>query len=381
MNPVKNLYLHVPFCAGDCSYCSFYKEPYVNAPIAQWLQALQIEIEQATKLYPFSINTIYMGGGTPSLLEPNVFLQIHDMLAQAFTLQNGTEWTVEANPESVSPEKCDAWRKAGVTRVSVGVQSFHEPTMQRMKRKHTPHRVAMAIDQIKAFHHFDLGLDLIAGFPDVPTSQWQESLAAAVALEPDHISVYECTIHPDCHLYQDIAQNNTQEASPELRDKALMQTETALVCAGYDHYEVSNYCKPGKRCLHNLAVWKGEDYLGLGPGAASRIGTARWTNICDVARYIQSCNKQNVLRQIETLTPLQDAAERLMFAFRLNNPVQLTDYLPENADLANRLSREWNDALQIMANEQLVKETSAGWCTTPKGMQYTDLIAESLVIL
>ena len=377
--PVKHLYVHVPFCKGACTYCAFYKEPFAHETLQAWLPALEKEMQAEARKHPVAIETIYMGGGTPSLLEADEFGMVRDSLQRHFGLASVKEWSLEANPESVTPQKLDAWQRAGVTRISVGVQSLQPEILRNMNRRHDVATIHRAIALIKGGADWSLGIDLIAGYPGVSADAWQTTLDGVLSFEPDHLSVYECTLHAGSRLSRDIASGCKCETPPRARDHALRLVAKRAKTAGYEQYEVSNYCKPGKRCQHNLAVWHGEDYLGLGPGASSRVGLHRWTNLPDVAAYIDATSRGTVARETDQLNTEQDATERIMFAFRLRDPVDLKDYLPAESSLAAQLGAYWHEQLNTLADEGLVREKSGQWLTTAKGYRFADQIAEALL--
>lgn len=377
--PVQHLYIHVPFCKGFCAYCPFYKETYDPALTYAWINALKHEIKELVAAPPLHLHSIYMGGGTPSILEVSAFSKLSELIHEHSVVRPTAEWTVEANPESINATKVEAWAAAGVTRVSLGVQSLHANTLRRMNRLHDVQMVYQAIEILRRFSSLSFGIDLIAGFPELLERDWRSTLEMALALEPDHISVYECTLHACTPLYQNIVTGVLDEVQESSRDRAL-QISSEIICnAGYEHYETSNFCRPGKHCRHNMAVWRGEDYLGLGPSAASRIGLKRWTNQPDLAAYIESADSGVIPREIEHLSPVQDATERLMFAFRLRSPVKISSYLPKDDTIADKLRDHWEKTLASLDARGLVRRTGEKWLSTAKGQLWADHIAEALL--
>ena len=377
--PVKHLYLHVPFCKGACTYCAFYKEPFAHETLQAWLPALEKEMQAEARKHPVAIETIYMGGGTPSLLEAEAFGMVRNSLQRHFGLTHIKEWSLEANPESVTPQKLDAWQQAGITRISLGVQSLQPEILRNMNRRHDVATIHRAIALIKGHPDWSLGIDLIAGYPGVSAGAWQATLDGVLAFEPDHLSVYECTLHAGSRLSRDIACDRKREMPPRERDRALRLVAKCATAAGYEQYEVSNYSKPGKRCQHNLAVWRGEDYLGLGPGAASRVGLHRWTNLPDVPAYIAAAARGTVARETDQRTPEQDATERIMFAFRLRDPVDLDSFMPADVRLARKIRQHWEEQLDRLQEAGLVRKQGQSWRTSAKGRQMVDHIAEALL--
>lgn len=380
MSPaIQHLYIHVPFCKGFCSYCPFYRERFSPASVKQWIAALEREMQMLSAVYPFALQTIYMGGGTPSVLTPENIARLSMALHANFPMRESLEWTIEANPESIDAAKVAAWHTAGATRVSLGVQSLENDTLQRMNRLHNEAMVQQAITILQTFPEISYGIDLIAGFPGVSDCAWQKTLEGVLAFCPAHISVYECTLHSHTALRMQISKGDISESSLETRNRALRVAAQRLKATGFKHYETSNFCQPGFRCQHNVAVWRGQDYVGLGPSASSRVGTKRWTSAPDLLAYVQAAPSGEFPRQTDDLTPEQDCTERCMFAFRLCDPVSLDEFMPVDPKLASRMRTHWESQLTALHKEGLVCKQKQGWCTTAKGKQMVDYIAESLL--
>ncbi len=336
-------------------------------------------MDSMVQTYAFDLQTIYVGGGTPSVLDGTAFAQLSAALNHYFSIPANVEWTMEANPESVSHPKVAAWYQAGVNRVSLGVQSLQNETLHRMQRLHDAATVTKAVAILKRFPAITYSMDVIAGYPGVREADWTSTVAGILDFSPALISLYECTLHPRTQLQREIAQGSEQEQASARRDQDLEVASKTITAAGYEHYEISNFCLPGKRCRHNTAVWHGEDYVGLGPSASSRVGQERWTNHEDLYAYIQGGETGHVPRETDTLSPTQNATERLIFAFRVSDPVNLTHYLPSQAGWALTLHAHWKQKLETLQQQGLVRMQNNNWYTTPKGRQFVDLIAETLL--
>jgi len=347
--------------------------------VDQWIIALEQEMDIAARTFLFDLHTIYIGGGTPSVLEPKVFKQMHAALLQHVTIAPSIEWTIEANPESINLTKVQDWAAAGVTRVSIGVQSMQNSILRKMNRLHDVDMIHQVVSILRDFPQLSLAIDLIAGFPELTDEDWQRTVETALAISPEHLSVYECTLHQGTALDKEVSAGLLCEMSPDRRDHALQVAAKAITLAGYEHYETSNFCLPGKRCQHNVAVWRGEDYVGLGPGASSRVGRQRWTNQPDVTAYVEAIDTRNFPRDLDDLTPEQDATERLIFAFRLCEPIDLRTYAPQDPNVAVWLVKYWEEQLNDLQKKGLVTSFQHQWSTSAYGRQMVDLIAEALL--
>ncbi len=380
-HPIRSLYLHVPFCNGKCAYCAFYSERVTVTGVAAWLQALACEAQYLAAHYVCQPETLYIGGGTPSVLSPQAWEELLDMLARTFDLRMCREWTVECNPGTKLTALIPLWRQAGVTRISCGVQSMDDGILKRMRRTHTVADIERTFRQLRDATEWSLGVDLIAAYPGVTPEQWLDTLHGALALAPDHVSVYTCSIEQGTALADQCTQQRLQPSPEALQIETMHTAETLLVDYGLEQYEISNFAIPGHACRHNILGWKGYDYLGSGPAAASRVGRQRWTNPPDVDAYASGAVKGAIPRHAETLAVELDATERLMFAFRYKAPVPLEPYLPPSGTTRTQQSlwQHWRSQLRTLAAAGLVRETSQGWQSTRMGWRHADRIAASLL--
>lgn len=283
--PELSLYLHAPYCRARCHYCAFSSRPVAAAgtggmgayiatlldEIALWGQHLGAS---GPTLAPPAIATIFFGGGTPSLLPPEGLLAILDALRRHFALAPGVEITMEANPESATPELLRAARTGGVNRLSLGVQSLDDAQLALLGRPHTAAEAARAVQDARDAGFDNLGLDLIWGLPGQTPEHWLRTLRAALDLGPDHLSCYGLSLEPGTPLA--LAAVDADSGLPplpgeEALERMYLEGGTLLDAAGFEHYEISNHARPGRRCQHNLLCWQGRNYLGLGPAAVSTI--------------------------------------------------------------------------------------------------------------
>lgn len=280
-----HLYIHVPFCGRRCSYCDFAIAVRKDVPVARYIDAIMAEVvTRGVRLNPGSVRSIYLGGGTPSKLGAagiqQLFARLGDQLGVGSIsglMWKSVEVTIEANPEDVTAESARAWRDAGVNRVSLGVQSFDPRVLDWMHRGHGPEAAAAAVRHLRAAGILDISLDLIFAVPDALGRDWGRDLHEALALEPTHISLYGLTVEPRTPLGRWAARGEAAEAPEERYAEEFLEAHWRLGAAGFEHYEVSNYARPGHRARHNAAYWSGVPYLGVGPAAHGFDGeTRRW---------------------------------------------------------------------------------------------------------
>ncbi|MBM4147577.1 MAG: radical SAM family heme chaperone HemW [Lentisphaerae bacterium] len=377
--PPKHIYVHIPFCSRKCGYCAFYSVPFTPETADGFMSALLAEMGMAFASPGPPVTTVYIGGGTPSILGPDRFRSLARGLRRSLDLSGLEEWTVEVNPGSLRRETLDAMLEAGVNRLSVGVQSFDDAVLSRIGRPHTASDAANTVAMVRSVKGLSTGLDLIAGLPGAGPRSWRDTLARAIALRPDHVSVYTLSVEPGTPLALRVA-GGLENANPDRASRAMDAAARALTAAGYIHYETSNFARRGRECRHNLAVWRGEDYAGLGPAACSRLGRTRRAANPDIAAYIAAIGAGlPPPAEIETLPPDTDATERLMFAFRLREGVHLSAFAATHAPADAALLARWNTALGRLRKDGLVKFQGGLWYPTRRGRAMADSIAAEFV--
>jgi oxygen-independent coproporphyrinogen-3 oxidase len=315
-------YLHIPFCTKRCGYCSFNTAPDGPGAIERFLPALLGEIDlvaAASWAGAVELRSVFLGGGTPSLLPADAMARILERLRARFGIAAGAEITVECNPESVSRERLEGYRQAGVTRISLGVQSLDDRLLPALDRLHTADEARAAFEAARAAGFPDVSLDLIYGLPGLDLSTWDATVAEALAWEPDHLSAYALTLDEGSLWHAAGVSGIPPEETTTAEYRRLTERAAA---AGYEHYEVSNYAHPGHRSRHNQIYWHAEEYLGLGPGACGYLGDVRYGNVKPVDRYAAMVAAGRLpLGSHESLTPRQQLGERLILGLRLREGV------------------------------------------------------------
>jgi oxygen-independent coproporphyrinogen III oxidase len=267
----RSLYVHVPFCARRCGYCDFAVEANAEPPVDGWLRAISAELALVARERawsgPLELDTLYVGGGTPSLLGPEAMARLLEGLRPYAKLREGAEWTCEANPESFTLDLARDWRAAGVNRLSLGAQTFDPAALRWMGRLHGPDGPARALEAARGAGFQDVGLDLIFGLPGHLGRDWRADLARAVELAPEHISLYGLTAEAGAPLGRRVAEGREALADEDRYAEEYLLAHERLVAAGYEHYEVSNFARGGRRSRHNVVYWTGAPYAALGPGA------------------------------------------------------------------------------------------------------------------
>lgn len=356
---VHHLYVHIPFCPKVCPYCSFYKEASDRNKTKAFLEAMLCEAAAAAPdLRP---ETVFFGGGTPTALSTPQLDFLISGLRERIDFSGVTEFTIEMNPATVSLEKASGLLAHGVNRVSMGVQSWDDGLLKTLGRVHNAAQAERSFQILREAGVPNINLDLIFGIPGQSVGQWRETLQKTIGLGPDHISAYCLTYEEDTEYFERFSRG--EYAPEDGRDADFFELAMdELAAAGYAQYEISNYARPGRECLHNLAYWQGNDYCGLGPSAFTTRTGRRWRNIADTAAYI---------RRIEAGEPLEDdfeivpremsEAERTAFALRTSGGISSSGRDPEKiaALHAHGLIRQEDDRLVLTRRGRLLADEVA----------------------
>ncbi|NWG00556.1 MAG: radical SAM family heme chaperone HemW [Thermoanaerobaculaceae bacterium] len=310
------LYLHVPLCVSRCSYCAFVSTTELEQR-GRLVSAIAGELDTLGRRAGRELRTLYFGGGTPSLLGAAELATIMAALRRWFVVAPGAEFTLEANPEDVAEERLQRWARLGVTRLSLGVQSFDENILRRLGRRHSAVKARWAVAAALA-HGFTVSLDLMVGVPGEGAKQVEQSITEVLQLLPHHVSVYLLELDKPTPLAALATRCPDTFPDEDAAARAYLQVGKALVGAGYHHYEVSNFARPGFSARHNLRYWLGRSVLGVGPAAAGQVGRQRFANVEDIQLYLERLEAGSSPRAwARTLSEHELGVERLMLGLRL----------------------------------------------------------------
>lgn len=362
----EHLYVHIPFCPKICPYCSFYKETSDRNKTRAFLDALLRELdgrqETGGRLRP---RTIFFGGGTPSALSTPQLDYLLTGLRARLDLGALQEWTLEMNPATVSLEKARALRALGVNRVSMGVQSWDPALLLTLGRVHTAEQARRSYEILREAGFDNVNLDLIFGIPGQTRAQWERSLAATAALGPEHISAYNLTYEEDTEYFARFTRGEYRQDAEA--DADLFEfTADFLLAAGYPPYEISNFARPGRECAHNLAYWRGADYLGLGPSAFTTVGERRWSNVRDTAEYnARIARGERAEDFAEAISPATRRAESIAFGLRTRDGIPAEWLAGQEAAVAEHtalglMTPQPGERLALTARGRLLADMVAG---------------------
>ncbi len=367
MNPIRHIYVHIPFCARICPYCAFYKDLLDRSQTSRFCEAILRDLDQQCASFTLTPETIYFGGGTPTALTTSQLELLLGGFHERFDLSSLAEWTIEANPGSVSARKATLLRKLGVTRVSLGIQSWDNELLKVLGREHNSQQAEKSFHILRAAGFSNVNVDLMFGLPGQTIEQWRFTLEKTISLEPEHISAYCLTYEEDTefflrHARGELLQNTDVDAG------FFEMTMSILEDAGYEQYEISNYARPGFSSVHNRAYWLGKDYLGIGPSAFSTLGMQRWQNICDYRAYIDRVlSGQAPIGFSENLTGEMKRTERIALSLRMREGIaasELEDFVQQT-----------NEFISL----GLLQESHENFVLTRKGKELADSVADAFL--
>jgi oxygen-independent coproporphyrinogen-3 oxidase len=374
---MAGIYIHIPFCRQACNYCNFHFSTslhYKNDFVAALLKEIELQAK-AGYLQGQAIETIYFGGGTPSILQIDELEQIMQQLHQYFSIDPSAEITLEANPDDVNDEKLKGWKQLGVNRLSIGIQSLFEEDLRWMNRAHTADEAKQVIAKARAAGFDSFTVDLIYGTPGLSDEKWLYNLNWVLQQNINHISCYALTVEEKTPLDKQIRQHQKQNVDPEQQSRQFLLLMNHLQQAGFEHYEISNFAKPGYRSKHNSSYWKGVHYLGLGPSAHSFNGSSRQWNVANNQLYIQSLKQETISFEKEELTATQQLNEYIMTGLRLMEGCDL-NYISQKfgSDKSTQLQTE----AASYASKGLLMITNNHLILTKEGKLFADSIASDL---
>ncbi len=368
------VYLHVPFCAHRCCYCDFATVAGQDYLADRYLTALEKEV--STLQEPRPARTIFIGGGTPTHLTHAQLERLLNIVRRWFVLLPGYEWTVEANPGTLNAAKVDLLADHGVNRISLGAQTFHIPLLHFLERNHGPEQTRDAVGLVRR-RIANISLDLIFAIPGQELSAWKEDLRAALALEPEHLSTYGLTYEKGTPLWKDRQRGRVRPVDEEVEQAMYEAAMDLLAEAGFEHYEVSNFCRPGRECRHNMVYWANHAYWGFGLGAAGYVGGVRGANTRDLFAYLRLVEAGQSPRQAEEcLEPLERACETAMLQIRRGIGIDRQTFA-EQTDY--ELDVLLGDPIRRHTEAGLLSDTETTVRLTRAGKLLADLVASSFL--
>lgn len=364
----KSAYIHIPFCRHRCGYCNFTLVAGRDDLIGAYLEALARELSTLNK--PHEVETLFLGGGTPTHLMPQQLEQLMELVRRWLPLASGGEFSVEANPCDINVAKAAILAAAGVTRVSLGAQSFHRDKLRILERDHDAAQIRSAIELIRPVVQ-SVSLDLIFGVPGETLDDWQDDLSEALALRPDHLSTYGLTWEKGTAFWSRRAHGELAQLDEDMERQMYEAAIDRLTAAKFEHYEVSNFARErSSRCRHNENYWLGGSYLAFGPGAARYLGGRRETNHRSTTTYIHRVQSgESPVAESEQLGPEDAARERLVFALRRLEGIDLDDFAAKTGFSAAQLG---GDALGRFLDLQLLAITNNRLRLTRQGLLVSD---------
>ena len=369
------LYLHVPFCSSTCDFCAFYQEKPSKKGREGYFQALEAELSSLSD--PRLIRTVFVGGGTPGLLNVKEMKRLGGLVRKA-GLASEYEWTVEIAPTEISFAKLESLAEMGVNRISLGVQTFDDSLMDALGRNHSPDKACRAYDMIREIGFDSVNLDLIFGIPGQSLAQWEDDLKKAVSLSPDHLSTYCLTFEEDTALFVKLSKGQVSR-DPEREASFYERAWEFLPAQGFGQYEISNYSLPAKQCLHNLNTWRMHDWIGCGPSACSQFQGLRRRNFSNLEQWSSTWLEDRPMEyeECEALTSFDLARDAILFGLRMNEGICLSE-------IARSLGLETMEfePVSVFLN-RLEREGLGHWQTdwfslTPKGRIIADAITSEI---
>ena len=364
---IRHLYVHIPFCARICPYCAFYKTLMDRSQTERFCQAILRELEQHIASCKILPSTIYFGGGTPTALSTSQLEFLLRGFRDRLDLSQLKEWTIEANPGSVSAGKADMLQRFSVNRTSLGVQSWDDDLLKILGREHDGQQAEKSFFILRDAGFSNINVDLMFGLPGQTREQWRATLEKTIALEPEHISAY-------CLTYEEDTEFFLRHSRGELRSNADIEadffetTMSILEDAGYEHYEISNYARPGFSSVHNRAYWAGEDYIGIGPSAFSTRGLRRCQNIPDYREYAARIfQDQSPIGSTENLTSTMKRAERIALSLRTRDGI------------SRHLLNNWPNETSEFVARGLLRQSNGNLVLTRAGKLLADSVAEAFL--
>lgn len=387
------LYVHVPFCLSKCNYCDFNTYEGIENLMPSFVDALSAEIDHwGNRLNRPQISTIFFGGGTPSYLPAESISRLMETIDASMQIAPNSEITLEANPDDIDPCKAKAWLAAGFNRISIGVQSFHDPILSALSRRHSADNAAQAVATARDSGFPNINIDLMFGLPNQPLTIWESTLERAVELGTEHLSLYGLQIEPGTPLHRDVNRGIVPTPNDDLAADMYEMAMDALGDAGYDHYEISNWAKPGYRSQHNLAYWLNKPYVGVGPGAHSSMLGKRFANMKSPRRYIDTiaatsypshssalsiAEGELAIDFVETTSSAMAMSETMMLGMRLSEGISDIDFQHR---FGKTLTSVYGHEIELLAHAGLIERVSDRVRLTRRGRLLGNSVFERFIL-
>ncbi len=363
------LYVHIPFCMKKCGYCDFLSWKGSREDQEQYVRALCREIRSHRGRYPRRVSSLFIGGGTPSILDAGLIERIMDDLTDVFSFDEDAEISIEANPGTVTLEKFRAYKKAGISRISLGLQSAQDTELKELGRIHTYRDFLISYDQARKAGYDNINVDLMSGIPGQSQESWQQTLLRVMELGPEHISAYSLIVEEGTPFSQRDLDLPGEDEEREMYEV----TAQILAEKGYVQYEISNYALPGRACAHNIGYWTRDDYLGLGLGAASLVDEQRWNNTDSIETYLAHPENPDRLHvDVEDL-PVREQMEEMMFlGLRMMAGVRRQDF---QEAFGVGLEEVYGGAIRRMRELGLLADDGERIYLTRRGISLSDQVS------
>ena len=373
---MAGLYIHIPFCRQRCSYCAFYSSTLYNIQ-QKYVDALCKEIA-LRKEYAGNqpIGTIYLGGGTPSTLTMEQLESIFGTIYSHYPIAPNPEVTIECNPDDLTPEFLTALRRMPVNRISMGIQSFNDAQLKRLGRRHTAEAARQAVANARAAGYSNISIDLMFALPGSSRAEWQETLDAAIALRPEHLSAYNLMYEEGTPLYRDLKEGKVTELSEEENLEQFSMLINSMKAAGYRHYEISNFALPDRESRHNSSYWNDTPYIGCGASAHSYNGTSRQWNIADIKEYIKGVKNGTLNFEIEHLSEEERYNDAILTRLRTADGLPLAWMKEKFCDRLNTYMLHAAEKEIALGN---LKEENGHLSLTEKGIFISDAVIRELI--
>ncbi|MCK8815915.1 radical SAM family heme chaperone HemW [Natroniella sulfidigena] len=372
------LYIHIPFCSSKCYYCDFNSVEFKESLLASFLQALEQEIKLIAAKYTPVIRSIFIGGGTPSMLSGQQLVTLLKQCQEEFDCQAGIEITVEANPETVTAQKLKLLKEAGVNRLSFGVQSFDDQLLQKLGRRHTSQEAIRAFKLARELGFSNLNFDLMFALPGQSLRDWEKTLIQACQLGPDHLATYNLKIEEGTIFAQQLQQGKIDYCEEELDLAMYQKTVQLLANEGYQQYEISNFARPGAESIHNQIYWKNEPYLALGPGAHFCDAQGRGYNLADIDQYCQQLAQgQLSWADYQRLSQAEKIEESMILGLRLKEGILLDQF---EKKYQTSIFDLYQDELDDLLGQQLIEIKADRMKLTEQGFLLANQVLANFIL-